>query len=484
MLPSLSSSPDRKTSRTALLFLRSFLSTAFLALFLSRGSQRVCVCVCECEKKAQECVRIHRVCVWVAQGQWCPAAPSPTRGSLRRPAKSAAVVEGPSASGKRQYWLSHPIIAPPPPPHKSCLPLRPRSALFRRAPVAVVDGHRRGPALCDVFSDALPCHTTHRSGQEQAVPRSSTGGMSPHHPMPLGMPPTPSTCFPPPRLWVIPRLLQDCPPPPPPSALCLALTSPASCRRTLTCHSAGKALGTPRRTWGQSTARNRSGSQRARAARRPIRAPGQLRLELCRRSQCDPLCLGMRCLPLHPGALCRCTRLGPLCILRGTTGPSPAPQRSRRTGPGCSAGEWWRQGTQDLGRGERRQAAGGKGLGKGSGGCEGSGLLCAGGCALLQEWWGVPARGRYHRGGAGGGGGGLSYTAPQHAPPLPPTGRALQPTAGTTTRTSSRPSDTYWQPRPRAHKPTSNPRNRRSPTTPCHHAPYPPRPLYQSYRAL
>ena len=41
---------------------------------------------------------------------------------------------------------------------------------------------------------------------------------------------------------------------------------------------------------------------------------------------------------------------------------------------------------------------------------------------------------------------------------------------------SSRPSDTYWQPRPRAHKPTSNRRNRRSPTTPCHHAPYPPRP--------
>ena len=71
----------------------------------------------------------------------------------------------------------------------------------------------------------------------------------------------------------------------------------------------------------------------------------------------------------------------------------------------------------------------------------------------------------------------LSYTAPQHAPPpLPLTGRALQPTAGKTTTTSSRPSDTYWQPRPRAHKPTSNPRNRRSPTTPCHHTPYPPRP--------
>ena len=45
MSPSPASSPDRKTSRIALLFLRSFLSTAFLALFLSRGSQRVCVCV-------------------------------------------------------------------------------------------------------------------------------------------------------------------------------------------------------------------------------------------------------------------------------------------------------------------------------------------------------------------------------------------------------------------------------------------------------
>ena len=42
ILPSLSSSPDRKTSRTALLFLRSFISTAFLALFLFS----MCVCVC------------------------------------------------------------------------------------------------------------------------------------------------------------------------------------------------------------------------------------------------------------------------------------------------------------------------------------------------------------------------------------------------------------------------------------------------------
>ena len=40
MSPRRASLPDRKTSRTALLFLRSFLSTAFLALFLSRGSQR------------------------------------------------------------------------------------------------------------------------------------------------------------------------------------------------------------------------------------------------------------------------------------------------------------------------------------------------------------------------------------------------------------------------------------------------------------
>ena len=38
------------------------------------------------------------------------------------------------------------------------------------------------------------------------------------------------------------------------------------------------------------------------------------------------------------------------------------------------------------------------------------------------------------------------------------------------------PPKTYWQPRPRAHKPTNNPWNGTSPTTPCHHATYPPRP--------
>ena len=53
MLPFLSSSPDRKTSKTALLFLRSFLSTAFLALFfvlVLRFSTCVCVRVCVCAR--------------------------------------------------------------------------------------------------------------------------------------------------------------------------------------------------------------------------------------------------------------------------------------------------------------------------------------------------------------------------------------------------------------------------------------------------
>ena len=70
MLPLPSSSSNRKTSRTALLFLRSFLSTAFLASFLSRGSQRVCVgsgririvCVCVC---VRACVCVSRACVRV-----------------------------------------------------------------------------------------------------------------------------------------------------------------------------------------------------------------------------------------------------------------------------------------------------------------------------------------------------------------------------------------------------------------------------------
>ena len=75
----------------------------------------------------------------------------------------------------------------------------------------------------------------------------------------------------------------------------------------------------------------------------------------------------------------------------------------------------------------------------------------------------------------------LSYTAPQHrshtVPPLPPTGRALQPTArGPTTTTSSEPSSTYWQPQPRAHTPSSKPPIRRNPTTPCNPAKSPPQP--------
>ena len=48
MSPRPASSPNRKKSRTAVLFLRSFLSTAFLASFLSLSSQRVCVCMCVC----------------------------------------------------------------------------------------------------------------------------------------------------------------------------------------------------------------------------------------------------------------------------------------------------------------------------------------------------------------------------------------------------------------------------------------------------
>ena len=72
-------------------------------------------CVYVCVKKIQECVRIH--CVWVAQGQWCPAAPSPTRGSLRRPARSAAVVEGPALQESVNTGCGHyPIPSHPIPP--------------------------------------------------------------------------------------------------------------------------------------------------------------------------------------------------------------------------------------------------------------------------------------------------------------------------------------------------------------------------------
>ena len=55
---------DRKTSRTALLSLRGFLFTAFLALFLSRGSQRVCMCVCVCV-----CVCVCIPLFWVRRTQ-------------------------------------------------------------------------------------------------------------------------------------------------------------------------------------------------------------------------------------------------------------------------------------------------------------------------------------------------------------------------------------------------------------------------------
>ena len=44
------------------------------------------------KQQASVCVRIH--CAWVARGQRCPVAPSPARGNLRRPVRSATVVEG------------------------------------------------------------------------------------------------------------------------------------------------------------------------------------------------------------------------------------------------------------------------------------------------------------------------------------------------------------------------------------------------------
>ena len=59
----------------------------------------------------------------------------------------------------------------------------------------------------------------------------------------------------------------------------------------------------------------------------------------------------------------------------------------------------------------------------------------------------------------------------------------MQPTArGMMTTTSSPPSNTYWQPPPRAHTPTSKPWNRGKPTTPCNPAPYPPQPARTSTR--
>ena len=87
MLPSLSSPPDRKTSRTALLSLRSFLSTAFLAFFLSRGSQRararVCVCVLVCG---------YIVCVFLSV---CPSLPPPPTLSFSPPLPQALGPDSP-----------------------------------------------------------------------------------------------------------------------------------------------------------------------------------------------------------------------------------------------------------------------------------------------------------------------------------------------------------------------------------------------------
>ena len=60
------------------------------------------------------CVGIH--CAWVAQGLWCPVAPSPTRGSLRRPDRSAQGSLGIGASGSVNTGAGHYPIPPHPPP--------------------------------------------------------------------------------------------------------------------------------------------------------------------------------------------------------------------------------------------------------------------------------------------------------------------------------------------------------------------------------
>ena len=55
------------------------------------------------------------VVAWVAQGLWCPVASSPTRGSLRRPDRSAQGSLGIGASGSVNTGAGHyPIPSHPP----------------------------------------------------------------------------------------------------------------------------------------------------------------------------------------------------------------------------------------------------------------------------------------------------------------------------------------------------------------------------------
>ena len=66
------------------------------------------------------CVGIH--CAWVAQGLWCPVAPSPMRGSLRRPDRSAQGSLGIGASGSVNTGAGHyPIPSHPPSVLQGCM---------------------------------------------------------------------------------------------------------------------------------------------------------------------------------------------------------------------------------------------------------------------------------------------------------------------------------------------------------------------------
>ena len=77
----------------------------------------VCVCVYVCVRVCEESTGVCQDLSRLGRpGSVVSCSPESNAGEPATPARSAAVAEGPSASGKRQYWLwtlSHPI--PPPP---------------------------------------------------------------------------------------------------------------------------------------------------------------------------------------------------------------------------------------------------------------------------------------------------------------------------------------------------------------------------------